>query len=90
MRDRVIPSLCLVGAALLLSACGGSEQDDIRAWMQTERNSIKPSVKPIPEPTKFEPQAYSVEQQLPPFSAEKLASVLRGSRPGFPATTLGL
>lgn len=47
--------------------------------MQTERSAIRPQVKPIPEPTKFVPQAYSGERQLEPFSDEKLASVLKSS-----------
>ena len=29
-----------------------------------ERNSIKPDVKPIPEPTKFEPYSYGGERHL--------------------------
>lgn len=75
--------------SLLLAGCTSSGQDELRAWMQSERNGIKPSVQPIPEPTKFEPQAYSVEQQLPPFSSEKLASVLRGS-PNTPVANAAL
>ena len=69
-----------VAAAVVLGGCTASGQDELRSWMQAERNSIKPSVKPIPEPTKFVPQADGAEQQLPPVSAEKLASVLRGSQ----------
>jgi type IV pilus assembly protein PilP len=57
--------------------------------MQSERNSIKPSIKPIPEPTKFVPQAYAGERLMPPFSTEKLASVLRGS-PTAPAVSSAL
>ena len=83
-------SLCLIASAgLLLAACTSSGQDELRSWMQAERNSIKPSVKPIPEPTKFEPQPYAVEQLLPPFSSEKLASVLRGSQ-GAPVANAAL
>lgn len=73
-----------MGAGLVLlgslAACTASGQDELHAWMQTERNSIKPSVQPIPEPTKFVPQAYLGERQIEPFSSEKLASVLRGSQ----------
>lgn len=47
--------------------------------MLDERNSIKPQVAPIPEPTKFVPEAYSGERLTEPFSSEKLASVIRGS-----------
>ena len=78
-----------VAAAVVLGGCTASGQDELRSWMQAERNSIKPSVKPIPEPTKFVPQAYGAEQQLPPFSAEKLASVLRGS-PNAPVANAAL
>jgi type IV pilus assembly protein PilP len=67
-------------AAAMLTACTSSGEDELQAWMQAERNAIKPSVKPIPEPTRFEPQPYSVERLTPPFSAEKLASLLRGTQ----------
>ena len=62
-----------------LSACTSSGQDELREWMQTERSLINPQVKPIPEPTKFEPQAYLGERLLEPFSEEKLANVLRAT-----------
>jgi type IV pilus assembly protein PilP len=68
-----------VGAALLLSGCLTSEQDELRQWMQDERNGIRPQVAPIPEPTKFVPQNYTGERLTEPFSNEKLASVMRGS-----------
>lgn len=63
-----------------LAACTSSGQDELREWMQAERSSIRPSVQPIPEPTKFVPQAYEGERLTQPFSNEKLASVLRGSQ----------
>jgi type IV pilus assembly protein PilP len=69
-----------VVAVVSLSGCTSSGQDELQAWMQSERNSIKPSVQPIPAPTKFEPQAYLGERMAPPFSSEKLTSVLRGSQ----------
>lgn len=79
MRHRAIPALCVLATTISLAACGGSEQDDIRAWMQSERNSIKPSVQPIPEPTKFNPEPYSTANGMQPFSTEKLENMLRGS-----------
>ena len=65
---------------VVLSGCSSSEQDELQAWMLAERNAIKPSVQPIPEPTRFSPQPYSVERLIPPFSNEKLASLLRGTQ----------
>lgn len=79
MGHRSTSALCVLVASFVLSACGGSEQDDIRAWMLSERNSIKPSVQPIPEPTKFNPEPYSAANGMQPFSSDKLESMLRGS-----------
>lgn len=70
----------LMSAVILAAGCTASGQDELQAWMQSERNSIKPTVQPIPAPTKFEPQAYLGERLAPPFSIEKLTSVLRASQ----------
>ncbi len=80
MQTRWLMSGSFLALAVSLTACTSSSQDELQTWMQTERNSIKPSVQPIPEPTKFVPQAYIGERMTPPFSSEKLASVLRGSQ----------
>lgn len=71
-----------IAAAVLLiglMGCTSSGQDELREWMQVERSNIKPQVKPIPEPTKFIPQAYLGERLLQPFSDEKLVGVLKGN-----------
>lgn len=76
-------SLSFATAILLitvgLSGCTASGEDELRSWMQSERAQIKPQVKPIPEPTKFDPQAYQGVQATDPFSSEKLVSLLRAS-----------
>lgn len=73
-----------------LTGCTSSGQDELQAWMQAERNSIKPSVTPIPEPTRFVPQPYSVERLVPPFSTEKLASLLRGTQSAVSSNSAAL
>lgn len=67
-----------ISAALL--GCSGSEQQELSAWMQSERNSIKPDVKPIPEPSKFLPHSYAGERFIEPFSNEKLVSILKSGQ----------
>jgi type IV pilus assembly protein PilP len=80
MTQRRVQVLFLFSAIILsLTGCLASEQDELRQWMQEERNSIRPQVTPIPEPTKFFPQSYTGESLTEPFSSEKLASVMRGS-----------
>lgn len=70
----------IVVLAMLQAACLGDEQEDLASWMQRERNSIKPDVKPIPEPTKFVPYSYAGERFVEPFSSEKLASILKSGQ----------
>ena len=87
--NRSIQLGLLLGAVCMFAGCTSSGQDELREWMQAERSSIRPQVKPIPEPTKFVPQGYLGERLLEPFSNEKLAGILRGSE-AAPATTSAL
>ena len=66
--------LCL---AALLSACGGSRDEDIRQWMADERNQTRPKVDPIPAPKQFKPEAYTNATAIEPFSKEKLTQALK-------------
>ncbi|PRD66895.1 pilus assembly protein PilP [Malikia granosa] len=72
-----VPLGSALGLVLLLAACGQTAQDEIRQWMAEQRQAVSPQVEPIPEPTRFVPQAYGSESVLPPFSAEKLFVALR-------------
>lgn len=79
MQSRKFAWALCAGCMVLVAGCTSSGQDELQQWMASERNTIKPQVKPIPEPTRFIPQSYSGERLLEPFSREKLASVMRGS-----------
>jgi type IV pilus assembly protein PilP len=78
-----------LGLVLLLSltGCLSAGQDELPQWMQAERNAIKPKITPLPEPTRFVPQAYASERLQEPFSAEKLASAMRGSPGAAPGNS---
>lgn len=80
MKYRISLGLMFLSLLPLLPGCGSPEQEELQQWMQTERNSIRPQIKPIPEPGKFIPQNYLGENQTDPFSVEKLAGVLRGNQ----------
>lgn len=70
--------LFVVGAlALLLSACFGSDQDDLQQWMADQRNEIRPRVQPIAPPKQFSPQTYTQESAVDPFSNQKLTIALK-------------
>jgi len=75
MKHVLWPALGV--AAVLVSACGSSSQDDIRQWMVEERNQTRPKVAPIPAPKQFKPEAYTNATAVEPFSKEKLTQALK-------------
>jgi type IV pilus assembly protein PilP len=80
VKSKIVKAAFVVLMVSALSACTGGDQEELSAWMQRERNSIKPDVKPIPEPSKFEPYSYGGERFVEPFSNEKLASILKSGQ----------
>ncbi len=71
---KVVLVACSVA---LLAGCLGDDQQDLRQWMQEQRNATKPSVQPIPEPKKFSPAPYANDISIEPFSSQKLAQALK-------------
>jgi type IV pilus assembly protein PilP len=69
----------LAATVLALQACSG-DQSELQAWMEQQRQSIKPSVKPISEPTQFVPANYVGSSKIDPFDARKLTMALLGDR----------
>ena len=59
-----------------LTACSSFEQEELQQWMAEQRNQTRPKVQPLPEPSKFSPQAYTQESAVEPFSSQKLTQAL--------------
>jgi len=74
MRHTLL--LALV-AATALSACEGSDNEEIQKWMAEQRAITKPKITPIPAPKQFQPEAYGLEGQVEPFSNQKLTLALK-------------
>lgn len=83
MRHTLLLALT---AAVALSACEGSEQEEISRWMAEQRAATKPQVQPIPEPKKFTPENYAQEAAVEPFSAQKLTQALKRDAQGGAAS----
>jgi type IV pilus assembly protein PilP len=77
MKQPFKLSILLIAITWLLSGCLGDDQQDLKQWMQEQRNATKPSVPPIPEPKKFTPAAYLNDLSTEPFSSQKLAQALK-------------
>lgn len=74
-RKPLWPVLAVL-LSLGLSACGG-DNDELQAWMDQERQQVRPNVQPLSPPQKFNPQAYAGMEGVEPFSAQKLAGALK-------------
>ena len=73
-KTLLLPVLML--GALMLSACGSSDQG-LQSWMTDQRNQSRPKIERLAEPTKFAPQAYTQDGLVEPFSNQKLAQALK-------------
>jgi type IV pilus assembly protein PilP len=76
-QHRSLIVCSLIALQLTLAGCLGDDQQDIKQWMQEQRNATKPNVPPIPEPKKFTPEPYKTDVSIEPFSNQKLAQALR-------------
>ncbi|MFZ2296833.1 MAG: pilus assembly protein PilP, partial [Aquabacterium sp.] len=74
-QHQVLASLALL-AVLSLTACGG-QHDELQAWMDQQRQEVKPNIQPLTEPRKFNPQAYAGMDSEEPFSQSKLSGALK-------------
>ncbi len=67
----------LLLACMCVAACSSSEQEELQQWMAEQRSLARPRIQPLPEPTKFSPQAYTQEAAIEPFSPQKLTQALK-------------
>jgi type IV pilus assembly protein PilP len=70
-------NFALLFVVIGMTGCAASNEEELRQWMVDERNQTKPKVKPISEPKKFIPEAYSNASALEPFSNAKLTQALK-------------
>ncbi|MDP2818237.1 MAG: pilus assembly protein PilP [Polaromonas sp.] len=69
--------LLALGGCLGLVSCSSSDHEELQQWMGEQRSQTRPRIQPLPEPTKFSPQAYTQEGAIEPFSNQKLLQALK-------------
>jgi type IV pilus assembly protein PilP len=72
-----LTTFALLAVAFGVSGCGSAGEDELQEWMKEQRNAAKPRIEPLPEPSKFSPQAYNQTGEIEPFSNQKLTQALR-------------
>lgn len=56
----------------ILAGCESSSQSELQAWMDEQRNGIKPNIAKVNPPKGYTPQEYVKLEQMEPFSPQKL------------------
>jgi type IV pilus assembly protein PilP len=74
IRMAVLFSATVV--SVILVGCGG-EQEELQQWMEQQKREVKPSVQPLTQPKKFNPQPYASMNSVEPFSTQKLTVALK-------------
>lgn len=76
MNHRPLLLSALAGLLFALSGCS-SDQQELREWMEQQKREVKPSVKPLAPPKKFDPEPYVGGDKVDPFSQQKLSVALK-------------
>lgn len=61
-------------ASLVLVACSGSDNEDLRQWMNDASKNIKGQIPPLPQVKPYEPVPYSAGNLTDPFKASRAGS----------------
>lgn len=84
MMRRPVPSLAplaavitIMATTMALTACTPANKEDLNQWMAEQRATVSSRIKPLTEPTQFQPQAYRGDAEFDPFSPQKLTQALR-------------
>lgn len=75
MNHGVVASLLL--SLFGLTGCDSSDQQELQQWMKEQRAATRPSITPLPAPTRFTPETYGQDSSVEPFSNQKLAQALK-------------
>lgn len=76
MMRRPQHQLLALMAVLSLTACSG-EHEELQSWMDQQRQQVRPDIRPLSEPQKFDPRAYAGLSGEEPFSLSKLTGALK-------------
>jgi type IV pilus assembly protein PilP len=59
-------------AAVWLAGCGASDETELRAWMNSIKQSTRVTTQPVPPPKEFTPFVYDSGGAVEPFDPQKI------------------
>ncbi len=76
----LIRYLTLILISGMLSACGGGDEQELRAWMEEQGKGARGKIDPIPAIRDYQPFAYNAFDIPDPFKPRKLETAKGSSR----------
>ena len=71
--------VCVGLSIFIISACSEG-QGELQAWMEQQKQEVRPSVSKLLPPKKFDPEPYASFSAVDPFSTQKLTVALKQER----------
>jgi type IV pilus assembly protein PilP len=72
---RHVPYAAVLFTAILVSACGGGEFEDLKSFVEESKQGLRGRVEPLPELKQFEAFAYNAFELPDPFQPRKAEAV---------------
>jgi len=77
---RLLAAAAASAVLALLSACGLSDEGEVRQWMADQKAAMKPTAQKVDEPKEFAPYAYEPHGAVDPFDPQKILMVVARQR----------
>jgi len=61
-------------ASIVLVACSGGDNEDLRVWMNDAAKDIKGKIPPLPQVKPYEPVPYDVGNLIDPFKSSRIGT----------------
>ncbi len=79
LMTRPVNGLLIAASAVVLSSCGGGDDQDLKAWMAEQGLASRGKIDPIPAMRPYEAFTYNAFDQADPFKPRKVETG-KGSR----------
>lgn len=74
MFDKGLKLMALVGVALVMQGCVGSDMSDLEAFVATAHKDKRPEIEPLPEIPPFKAFEYENQDGNDPFSSDNIVT----------------